>query len=181
LIDKEIIEQCRKGNLQNFRKLVEIATPFAFSVAFRLMGDEEQAGDIVQESMITIWKTIGKIKSAESFKTWMYRIVVNKCYDEMRRKKRNPEFIAGDSDWKKISERVSENPGTDMENKEMARLIALLTDKLSPKQKSVFVLADLEDMSNDEISEVTGMSRVNVKANLYYARKTIGEMIRKHL
>jgi RNA polymerase sigma-70 factor, ECF subfamily len=181
LIENEIIEQCRKGNLQDFRRLVEEASPFAFSVAFRMMGDESQANDIVQETMITIWKTIGKIKSAESFKTWMYRIVVNKCYDEMRRKKSHPEFIADETVWKKIAERVSENSGSDMENIEMARMIAALTEKLSPKQKAVFVLADLEEMSNEEISSVTGMSRLNVKANLHYARKSIGEMIKKYL
>jgi RNA polymerase sigma-70 factor (ECF subfamily) len=181
LIEKEIIEQCRNGNLQDFRKLVEKASPFAFSVAFRMMGNEEQAGDIVQETMITIWKTIGKIKSAESFKSWMYRIVINKCYDEIRRKRSNPEFIADEAAWKKISEKVSENPGSEMENTEMAKMIAALTERLSPKQKAVFVLADLEEMSNDDISAITGMSRLNVKANLYYARKSIGEMIRKHL
>jgi RNA polymerase sigma-70 factor, ECF subfamily len=181
LIDYEIIEQCRKGNLQDFRKLVEEAIPFAFSVAYRMIGNEEQATDIAQETMITIWKTIGKIKSAESFKTWMYRIVVNKCYDEMRRMKSRPEFIADEATWGKISEKISENPGTEMENNEMAQMIATLTDKLSPKQKVVFVLADIEEMSNEEICSVTGMSRLNVKANLHYARKNIGEMIRKHL
>jgi RNA polymerase sigma-70 factor (ECF subfamily) len=181
LIEKEIIEQCRNGNLQDFRKLVEKASPFAFSVAFRMMGNHDQAEDIVQETMITIWKTLGKIKSAESFKSWMYRIVVNKCYDEMRRKKSNPEFVADDDTWKKISERVSGNTGNEMENTEMAKMIAALTEKLSPKQKAVFVLADLEEMSNDEISVITGMSRLNVKANLHYARKSIGEMIRKYL
>lgn len=181
MIEKEIIEQCRNGNLQDFRKLVEKASPFAFSVAFRMIGNQEQAADIVQETMITIWKTIGKMKSADSYKSWMYRIVVNKCYDEMRRKKSNPEFIADEAAWKKISEKVSSGTGSEMENTEMAKLIAALTEKLSPKQKAVFVLADLEEMSNDEISVITGMSRLNVKANLHYARKSIGEMIRKHL
>jgi RNA polymerase sigma-70 factor (ECF subfamily) len=181
LIESEIIEQCRKGNLQDFRKLVDKASPYAFSVAFRMMGNEEQAEDIVQETMITIWKSIGKIKSAETFRAWMYRIVVNKCYDEMRRKKSNPEFIADEAGWRKISEMVSENPAKEMDNREMARVIAAFTEKLSPKQKAVFVLADLEDMSNDEISAITGMSRLNVKANLHYARKRIGELIEKYL
>jgi RNA polymerase sigma-70 factor, ECF subfamily len=181
LIENEIIEQCRKGNLQDFRKLVEKAYPFAFSVAFRMMGDAEISGDIVQETMITIWKTIGKIKSAESFKAWMYRIVVNKCYDEMRRKKRSPEFIVDEATWSKLSEKVYENQGSDLENSEMAELIAAMTEKLSPRQKAVFVLADIEEMSNEEISFITGISRLNVKANLHYARKSIGEMIRKYL
>jgi RNA polymerase sigma-70 factor (ECF subfamily) len=181
LIDKEIIEECRKGNLHYFRQLVETASPFAFTVAFRIMGDEAQARDTVQESMITIWKTINKIRSADSFKTWLYRIVVNKCYDQLRKKRKNPEFNADEKTWALISNKISEEPSAEIENRETAQIINLLTEKLSPKQKVVFVLSDLEEMSNEEISSITGMSRTNVKANLHYARKKISEMIEKHL
>jgi RNA polymerase sigma-70 factor (ECF subfamily) len=181
LIDSETIEECRKGNMHYFRKLVEIASPFVFSVAFRILGDEPQARDIVQESMITVWKTIYKIRSASSFKTWLYRIVVNKCYDQLRKRKRNPEFSADEKTWVLISNKIYEEPFKEMENRETIRIINLLTEKLSPKQKTVFVLSDLEEMSNEEISSITGMSRTNVKANLHYARKKIGEMIEKHL
>lgn len=181
MIDKVIIEECRKGDLHYFRKLVEISSPFAFSVAFRMLGDESITEDIVQESMITIWKTINKIRSADNFKTWLYRIVVNKCYDQLRKRKNNPEFIADEKLWELISNKISENPSTEMENRETAQIINLLTEKLSPKQKAVFVLSELEDMSNEEISFITGMSRTNVKANLHYARKRINEMINKHI
>jgi len=181
LIDKDIIDECRKGDLHSFEELVNISSPFAFSVAFRMLGDEPQASDIVQESMITVWKTITKIRSADSYKTWLYRIVVNKCYDELRKRKKNPEFSADEKTWALISNRISEEPFTEMENIESARIINLLTEKLSPKQKTVFILSDLEEMSNEEISAITGMSRTNIKANLHYARKKIGEMIEKYL
>jgi len=181
LIDLEIIEECRKGNMHYFRKLVEITSPFVFSVALRMMGDEPQARDIAQESMITVWKAIYKIRSADSFKTWLYRIVVNKCYDQLRKRKRNPEVRADEKTWVFISDKIYEEPFTEMENRETVQIINLLTEKLSPKQKAVFVLSDLEEMSNEEISSITGMSRTNVKANLHYARKRIGEMIEKHL
>jgi DNA-directed RNA polymerase specialized sigma24 family protein len=62
LIDLETIEECRNGNLQNFRKVVRGVSPFAFSVAFRMLGDEEAARDIVQESLITLWEKINKVK-----------------------------------------------------------------------------------------------------------------------
>jgi RNA polymerase sigma-70 factor (ECF subfamily) len=62
----------------------------------------------------------------------------------------------------------------------MALIIKTLTEKLSPKQKAVFVLCDLEDLSHEEISEITGMSRRNLKANLHFARKRIGEMIERY-
>jgi RNA polymerase sigma-70 factor (ECF subfamily) len=181
LIDKEVIEECRQGNLQSFRQVVEISSRSAFNVAFRILGDEEEARDIVQETMITLWRTIKNIKSAASFKTWFYRIVVNKCYDKLRIRKRNPEFRMDENAWALISNRISEDPSTEMENSETARIINLLTEKLSPKQKAVFILSDIEEMSNEEISAITGMSRTNIKANLHYARKRIREMIEKHL
>jgi len=68
LIEKQLIEECRGGNFENFRKLVDITSPFAFSVAFRMLGDEDQAKDVVQESMITIWQKLNRIKSPESYK-----------------------------------------------------------------------------------------------------------------
>jgi RNA polymerase sigma-70 factor (ECF subfamily) len=181
LIEKEIIEKCRTGNLHDFKKLVELISPFTFSVALRILGDEEEAKDLVQETMITLWKTINKIKSAESFMTWMYRVVVNKCYDQLRKRKRKPEIIVDEKTWVVISSKISENSSFGFENKEIVQLINLLTEQLSPKQKAVFVLSDLEEMSNEEVSLITGMSRTNVKANLHYARKRIGEMIEKHI
>ena len=181
MIEIKLIEECRGGNFNNFRKLVEVTSPFAYSVAFRMLVDEDQAKDVVQETMITIWQKLKKIKSAEVYKTWIYRIVVNKCYDQLRKRKRNPEFVADELTWELISNRLSEGPSADLENKETAQIISLLTNKLSPKQKAVFILSDLEEMSNDEISEITGISKSAVKANLHYARKNIFEKVEKYL
>jgi len=96
LIDKELINECKKGDLSNFKKIVELTSPYAFSVAFRMLGDEEKARDTVQDTLITIWEKIKRIKSAESYKTWLYRVVVNKCYDQIRKGNRKPEFRADD-------------------------------------------------------------------------------------
>jgi len=181
LTDLKLIEECRGGNLENFRKLVQMTSPFAFSVAFRMLGDEDQAKDIVQETMVTIWQKLNKIKSAEAYKTWIYRIVINKCYDQMRKKKSNPEFSADENTWRLISDRISVEPSAELENTETAMIIKVLTNKLSPKQKAVFVLSDLEQMSHDEISEITGISKSGIKANLHYARRSISVMVGKYL
>jgi len=181
LTDLKLIEECRGGNLEKFRKLVQMTSPFAFSVAFRMLGDEDLAKDIVQETMVTIWQKLNKIKSAEAYKTWIYRIVINKCYDQMRKKKSNPEFTADENTWRLISDRISVEPSAELENSETAMIIKVLTNKLSPKQKAVFVLSDLEQMSQDEISEITGISKSGIKANLHYARKSISVMVEKYL
>jgi RNA polymerase sigma-70 factor (ECF subfamily) len=181
LIDIELIEECRGGNFNNFRKLVELTSPFAYSVAFRMLGKEDQTKDIVQETMVTIWQKLKKIKSAEGYKTWIYRIVVNKCYDEIRKRKRIPEFVTDEPAWRLISNKISEGPSAALEDSEISKIIGILTDKLSPKQKAVFILSDLEGISNDGVSEITGLSKSSVKANLYHARKSISEKIEKYL
>lgn len=181
MIEIDLIEDCRGGNLKNFRKLVEQTSPFAFSVAFRMLGDEDQAKDVVQETMITIWQKLNKINSSEGYKRWIYRIVLNKCYDHLRKRKRNQEFAADELTWDLISNRISEASSSDLELEENARILNHLINKLSPKQKAVFVLSELEELSNEEISEITGLSKSMIKANLHHARKNISEMVEKFL
>jgi RNA polymerase sigma-70 factor (ECF subfamily) len=160
---------------------VELTSPYAFSLAFRMLGDEDLAKDVVQETMVTIWQKLKSIRSAEVYKTWIYKVVINKCYDQLRNKKRNREYVADGKTWQILSERISQMPSSQLENEEIARIIGILTDKLSPKQKAIFILSEIDGMTGDEISEVTGISKSVIKANLYYARKSISGMIEKYL
>ncbi len=146
-----------------------------------MLGNEFQAKDVVQETMVSIWQKLQKIRSAEVYKTWVYRIVVNKCYDQMRKRKRNPEFVADDAIWQFLTNKIMEEPSAALENTETAMIITLLTEKLSSKQKAVFVLSELEGLSNEEVSDITGISKSAVKANLYYARKNISERMKKYV
>lgn len=181
MIEKELIEECRNGDLHNFRKVVEKTTPMIFSVAFRILGDEDAARDIVQDTMVTIWQKLSRIKTVESYKTWAYRIALNKCYDQLRKQKRQKENRYDDQTWAIISNHISEEGITELENKENAQIINLLTNKLSQKQKVVFILSELEEMPAGEIAKITGMNRSAVKANLYYARKNIESLLQKYL
>ncbi|MFN8240623.1 MAG: RNA polymerase sigma factor [Bacteroidales bacterium] len=181
MVEKEIIEQCRKGDLQNFRLLVERLTPMAFSLAFRILGDEAEATDIVQESMITLWEKIKSLRSDDSLKPWVSRIVVNKCRDELRRKKRAPFINTDDKAWELLSGRKAVADKDALENEELGKIIVTLTGELSPKQKTVFVLAELEEMSHDEIQETTGMSKTAIKANLWSAKEKMKELLKKYI
>lgn len=180
MIEQQIIEECRKGDLQNFREVVRVASPFAFSVAFRILGDEELAKDIVQDTMVTVWQKLDKIKSTENFKTWLYKIVVNKCYDQLRRRKREPDFRPDEKTWELISNHIADQPALEIGNEEIGKLLDFLTKRLSPKQKTVFILSEIEEMSSSEISEITGLSKTIIKANLYLARKHISGMMEKY-
>lgn len=181
MIEKSFIEECIKGNLDNFRIIVEKSSPFVYSVAFRMLGDEEEAKDIVQDTMITVWEKITSIKESDGFMSWIYRIAINKCYDRLRKNKAKPEFRFENKAWDLLANRISENEISELENHENARIMALLTRDLSPRQKAVFILSEIEQLTNEEIVKITGMNSNSVKANLYYARKRIKVMIRKYL
>jgi RNA polymerase sigma-70 factor (ECF subfamily) len=180
LIEQKLIEECKNGDLSSFREVVGKSSPFAFTVAFRILGDEDLAKDIVQETMVTVWEKLKMIKSAGSYRTWLYKIVVNKCNDYLRKKKRGMEFRPDENTWALISNNMSEEPVTEIENNELENLISFFIQRLSPKQKAVFVLSEIEQLTNDEISEITGISKPLIKANLHYARKHISGLLKKY-
>jgi RNA polymerase sigma-70 factor (ECF subfamily) len=181
MIDPKIIVESKNGDYRSFRNLVLSSSPLVYSVAFRILCNEELAREIVQETMITVWKNLNKINAPERYIGWLYRITVNKCNDELRKAKRNPEFHADERIWNNIAGKIFENPSGDLDNREIALLIKSATEHLSPSQKSVFVLCELEGLSQAEVAVITSMSRKSVKANLYHARKKIGLWIEKYI
>lgn len=164
-----------------FRSLFRRYADFAFRVAFRIMSDEEDSKDIVQEAFITVWERIGDFDPDKKFSSWLYRIVVNKCFDALRKKKSMRLVHSNAGDWN-LNELTGENgPDTRLNNEETGRIIRRLTFNLSPKQKVVFVLSELEGLSHDDISDITGMGKTSVKSNLNHARRKIGEQIKKYI
>ncbi len=177
---RDIIKSCISKDEAAFRILIDKYSGFAFSVAFRIMNDEEESKDIVQESFISVWNKIGKFNIGGNFSNWLYRIIVNKCYDSLRRKKRVTMIYPDDNNWVLPYLLSDNNPETEINNEETGKIIQLLTNRLSAKQKVVFILSELEGLSHDDISEITGMAKTTVKSNLNHARRNIGKKITKY-
>jgi RNA polymerase sigma-70 factor, ECF subfamily len=95
--EKEMLLLSRQGNQQVFRKLVETYQGYAFSLAVRYLGNEEEARDIVQDTFIRIWKRLSSFDFRCKFTTWMYRIVINLCHDRNKALSRQKKFLAPDS------------------------------------------------------------------------------------
>lgn len=170
--DAGLIESCIKGDVHAFRTLVEKLQSYAYTLAFRILLNEEEAKDAVQDSFIKVWKNLGSYNGKYLFTTWMYRIVVNTCIDRLKEIKKHSE-IYSDS----ISE--SRNAEESIINRELAKQIRGLSKELPQKQRIIFILNDLQGLSLDEASEVLNMPKGLVKSNLYYARKSIKEKLLK--
>jgi RNA polymerase sigma-70 factor (ECF subfamily) len=173
----ELIEQSQSGESEAFRLLVEEYQGYAFGLAFRIVCDEDVAKDIVQESFIRVWRHLREYDPAIKFTTWLYRIVVNLCFDQLKMDKRRKRVIANERELDARSALDNADAERNVINKDLAEKIKSVAARLPLKQRLVFVLRDLNDLSVKETAEVLAMSRDSVKANLSYARQNI----RKHM
>lgn len=166
----KLIQETTEGNTSSFEIIVRSYQYYAYTVAFRVLTNSDEANDVVQESFIKLWKNIGGYNKKVKFTTWMYKIVVNLCYDRLRIRKRETERseILDESTIVSLS-----NPEEQLSNKEQAEMIKALSNGLPDKQKMVFVLRDLEGLTTEEVSEIMEISAESVKTNLSLARKAI--------
>jgi RNA polymerase sigma-70 factor (ECF subfamily) len=174
-----LIFRSRQNDQAAFREIVEAHQHLVYSLAFRLLYNDEDAQDIVQETFIKVWKHLLDFNIEMKFTTWLYKIATNSCYDRIKVLKRsNNHTFSFDLEKAVLLNQPSlENLETDLINSELAQIIKQLTNDLPPKQKLVFTLRDLEGLEIDEITEITGLSAKKVKSNIYCARQFIREKL----
>jgi RNA polymerase sigma-70 factor (ECF subfamily) len=179
LIEESVIEKSRAGDRRAFSEMVQTLSPVAWRIALRILASNEAAEDVAQESLVKVWRNLDRIRIGESFSSWFYRIVVNCCYDEIRRMKRLHPVKADEKTWLRLGELISGDSGGEPLVAEYEEILKTVTSELSPVQKTVFVLSDLEGMNNNQIAEITGGNLNSVKSNLHYARKRVKEIIKE--
>ncbi|MCU6769502.1 sigma-70 family RNA polymerase sigma factor [Barnesiella propionica] len=177
-----LIEKCRQGDTVAFASIVREYQPLVYRLSFRLLCNEEEARDITQDSFIKIWLSLAGYNPRYRLSTWIYRITCNICCDRLRVLQRSPERRSISEVESSGLNLVSDtDPYVEMDNRELKDLILKLTEGLSPKQKIVFILRDIEELDVDEIKEITGLSPEKIKSNLYLARKNIRDKLKSRL
>lgn len=175
----DAISASLKGRKDAFGILIDRYSDLVYRVALKMLGSKSEALDIVQETFLSAWRKLGHFDPALSFPNWLYRIAVNKCHDELRRRKR--------SQWRDLGEQHLENagielrdPGNTLDGKETLELIRTLSAGLSPKQRIAFVLVDLEERSHEEAASLSGLSRDQLKSNLNLARRKMADKLERY-
>jgi RNA polymerase sigma-70 factor (ECF subfamily) len=171
-----LINECRQNNANAFRKLVEMHQGMVFSFAFRMLCNDEEAKDVVQETFIRVWKNMEKYNPEMKFTTWLFAIASNLCCDKLRSgRKKMLQVNAEDVSFLLSDENIERT----VINSDLAKIIHALTDNLTPKQKLIFTLRDIEGFEPDEVEKITGMSAGKIKSNLYLARQFIRAELEK--
>ena len=176
-IDPEnIIRKASIGDKEAFGKLVTQYQQYAFNLAFRIICNEDDARDIVQDSFVKIWKNMKLYNPNIKFTTWMYKIVTNTAIDHLRSNKKM-EQVSLDNVHERLEQTNILTPETILNNKETGQLIKSFANKLSEKQKNVFVMRDLHGLDSSEVEDILNLPETSVKSNLYHARKAIGKKL----
>lgn len=181
--DAQLILRSQQGDIQAFEELVIKYEKKVYTIAYKYMGNHEDASDQAQEAFIKAYQAIGSFRNDASFGTWIGRIVANKCLDELRKRKRyqttslDDEITTDEGSVKKELKASDASPEEQMEQKETAAYLQELIDGLKPEYKAVVMLRELEGYSYEEISQQLDCSLGTIKSRLSRARKYLKDQI----
>ena len=184
-MDDTRIEKAKAGDIRAFEELMEEHQKAIYNVAYRIVGNYDDASDVAQDAMIKIFKNLSYFEERSKFTTWMYRIVTNTALDFLKKNRRNKvisidETISGEeNDYGKqlASDEVTPQELVEQDERRQAVLKALY--KLTPEHRAVLVLRDINGLSYDEIANVLMCSEGPVKSRINRARKSLRETLLK--
>ncbi|HUP85907.1 MAG TPA: sigma-70 family RNA polymerase sigma factor [Acidimicrobiales bacterium] len=139
----------------------------------RVMGDDADAADALQEAMIAVVRGIDRFDGRSQFSTWSYRVATNACLDELRRRKRRPEPVEDDA--LDVGARFGGNEATDAVGERVDIDAALAT--LAPEFRAAVVLRDLVGLDYAEIGEVLGAPAGTVKSRIARGRAALADLL----
>ncbi|MFL5753357.1 MAG: RNA polymerase sigma factor [Bacteroidia bacterium] len=164
------------ANETNFRELVETHKQRVFNTALGFMQHVEDAEDVSQEVFIEVHRSLHTFKEEAQLSTWIYRITVNKCLDQLRSRNRKKRFAFITGIFHKESGELNhdaahfDHPGIQLERKENARYLFEAMETLPENQKTAFVLATIEDLPQKEIAGIMNISLKAVESLIQRAK-----------
>lgn len=171
-IHREIIENSKRGNRKAQFELYQLYSKAMFNICLRMMSTREEAEDILQEAFAEAFRKLDTFRYESTFGAWMKRIVVNRCINELKRKRAELQYFDDMSKWEvSISEPEVREEGLSVDQVKNAMAV------LPEGSKIVFSLYLLEGYDHREISEILGISESTSKTQFMHARRKVKEVL----
>jgi RNA polymerase sigma-70 factor (ECF subfamily) len=175
--DADVIERARAGDHAAFRVLVERYQGRAYGLALRVLRDEEQARDAVQDVFLKVYGSLDRFEGRSSFYTWLYRLVMNRCLD-LKRRDRSERHVEWDEEQATQTEELPSahhfaGPGEQLERAELRALVARAIDALPEDARRTIQLREIDGLSYAEIAASLGVPKGTVMSRLHYARRRL--------
>jgi len=176
--DEILVKKSQKGDYLSFEKLVKRYEKKIYNLAYRIMGNKEDASDVLQETFLQAFKKLAGFKGKAKFSTWLYRIAVNICLMRKRKRKKMktvsldiPILTKKEDEIKReLRDDWSESPLATLENEEVKKTLSEAIGLLPEEYRTVFLLRGLNGLSNQEVAKVLKISLPAVKSRLHRAR-----------
>ena len=185
-----LVRRLRDRDEDAFRELVDEYRDRVFSLTFRMLGNREEAEDLAQEVFITIFKSIDSFRADSKFSTWLYRITANHCKNRIKYLARRHDRKKSEFD-EKIDRQASASasavprnpvqPDEKLENAEMEVVLQRAIESLDEDHRLLVILRDVQELSYDEICEITNLAQGTVKSRLHRARLALRKKLAKHM
>jgi len=169
MVSRELIVACRRGDPEAFEEVVRATYRQAYTQAFRLVGDRQDAEDVTQEAYLRVFRGLPGFRGDAQFETWLYRIVANAAMNHLRRRGRFGDLSA-DAEDDRLEPASAQQLGDQTVDREA---ISAALQALPDSMRSVVVLKDVYGLSCAEIGEMVGASEGAVKVRLHRARKQL--------
>jgi RNA polymerase sigma-70 factor (ECF subfamily) len=187
-LERSLLRRLRDRDERAFRELVSDHRDRVYNITFRMMGNRAEAEDIAQEVFITVFKTIDSFREESKFSTWLYRVTVNTCKNRIKYLARRHDRDRDELDETTTGTGVNGTIGAPMPSSPSDALQSAQTEKvlqdaiasLDDDQRIVVVLRDVEDLSIEEICEITGLPDGTVKSRLHRARLVLRKRLQRH-
>ena len=178
--EASLVQQAQKGDIAAFNRLVVQFQELVFNVSYRIMGDPDTAADVTQETFITAYQSLATFRGG-NFKAWLLRVATNRCYDELRRRKRRPQTsldqIMDENESFAFLRSPNEGPEAHRQRVELALAIERCLKALPEDQRIVTVLGDVEGYDYQEIASITSVSLGTVKSRMSRARSKLRDCL----
>src|SRR6185436_15818067 len=182
LADDVLVRRAQRGDMSAFEELVTRHRDKIYARAFSMMRNEDEAVDLSQEAWVKGWQRLKQFQGESSFVTWMTRIVINLCLDQLRKQKRQraesieqlEEDLGG---VERQMPTVAVNPTEGLERSELRRRIDDALAKLSYEHRTVLILHEFEDLEYKEIAKRMECSIGTVMSRLFYARRKMANLM----
>lgn len=179
--EQYLVEAAKNGDRKAMAELVKSFEKTVYNFAFKICRDPEKAENIMQETFLSMVKSLHQFDGKSKLSTWLYRIVANHCLMEAR--KRKYEYVTIDEDNglydKSYAAGWESLPSNVVENDELKKILDAAIQKLAPDYRVVFLLRDVEGLSTEETGKITELSIPAVKSRLHRARAFLRKEINK--
>ncbi len=179
-MDNLYLKLVLEGNTSKFSYFIEKYKDMAFSIAFRIVDNREDAEEIVQDAFLKAFRSLEKFRKDSKFSTWFYRIVVNSSLSRTRSKRPELSSIDEDDIANVVIESV-ELAYRSLDLSDQKKFIHHALEELSVEDRLLLTLYYLSENSIDEIMEITSMTQDNVKMKLHRARNKMYKILNKNL